>query len=93
MKQQSLFNTKIKSEFGGVLNPGKRKTARPISTTKAMHCVLNYIFGNQLESEMLISLHMRVETYVQKVYAAADKTYSEAHLTFPDRDWGEVLMV
>ncbi len=40
MKQQSLFIEKVKLEFGGSLNKGKRKGARPLNLKAPIHLVL-----------------------------------------------------
>jgi len=40
MKQLHLFKEKLVREFGGTLNKGRRKTARPLDTKRSLHLVL-----------------------------------------------------
>jgi len=40
MKQLKLFTENLAREFGGVLNKGRRKTARPLDRKRSLHLVL-----------------------------------------------------
>jgi len=40
MKQLNLFEEKLTREFGGTLNKGRRKNARPLDTKRSLHLVL-----------------------------------------------------
>ena len=40
MIQMNLFKTNTQTSFGGTLNKGKRKVARPLTTKKPIHLVL-----------------------------------------------------
>jgi len=39
MKQLNLFKEKLTCEFGGALNKGRRKTARPLDSKRSLHLV------------------------------------------------------
>jgi len=40
MKQQNLFTNKTRTEFGGTLLQGRRKSRRPLATRRPIHIVL-----------------------------------------------------
>lgn len=48
MKQLALLNQKIQNQFGGSLQVGRRKAARPLAIKKSIHLVLKAADGSRL---------------------------------------------
>ena len=71
MKQMNLFVVKTEVEFGGSLLRGKRKTARPLDSTKPIHTVLKstnslLLLKNRVEIEHILFTY--AEKFAIKIY-------------------------
>ncbi len=64
MKQLPLFDTKIKTAFGGTLNVGKRKGTRPLDSRRPVHL----IFKAKSE-ELLLARRDLVRATIEKIGA------------------------
>ena len=62
MKQINLFSEKPVLEFGGTLNKGRRKKARPLDSKRSLHIVLKVT-----NPFLLLRNRITVEQLVQKV--------------------------
>jgi REP element-mobilizing transposase RayT len=67
MKQLKLFKEKIKAEFGGSLNLGKRKVARPLNPKLPLHLVLK-----ATNSFLLLKYKNKVEQTLRRYAHRAD---------------------
>lgn len=71
MKQMNLFITKTEIEFGGSLLSGKRKTARPLDSTKPIHTILKatnslLLLKNRVEVEHILVKYAK--KFALKIY-------------------------
>jgi len=74
MKQLNLFKEKLTREFGGTLNKGRRKSARPLDTKRPLHLVLKSTSPFLLlrrRGEIEKEIHRMSQRFGLKVYRIA----------------------